>query len=246
MFQANEGNHLKNKRTFPLLDFFFHPRKAHIVSKLSLTWGLMWGSRWGLTWALNERSLSDKLLIGMVLQIWCTMGQCEKKPQRYFNHAAVFFWKFLISFYLICKKTCNPQMKYTFFKWFLHIRKNYIRHFQKKTAARGHPKFWSYFQMRATKINSANVKDFGLSDAQFWYFQLFLFSVPISSVPNNWKYWNWTVCGFFIWNQRNRKCLVGLNGITKNRDHHRTKIWVLWPPRDLQNALLDNKIYAKT
>jgi hypothetical protein len=51
---------------------FFHPRKAHVMSKLSLTWGLMWGSRWGLTWALIERSVSDKLLIGQTFKISST------------------------------------------------------------------------------------------------------------------------------------------------------------------------------
>jgi hypothetical protein len=43
------------------------------------------------------------------------------------------------------------------------------------------------------KVGIDYVKIFGLPDAQFWYFQLLLISALISSVPNSWKYWNWTV-----------------------------------------------------
>ncbi len=55
------------------------------------------------------------------------------------------------------------------------------------------PIFW-----RATKVDSANFKIFGLPNGQFWYLQLLLTSNPIPSVLNSWKYWNWTVIHVWV------------------------------------------------
>jgi hypothetical protein len=43
-----------------------------------------------------------------------------------------FFLKRLVKFFSDMEKSANPHMKHTFFKWFLHNRKNDIMRFQKK------------------------------------------------------------------------------------------------------------------